>query len=41
MLGAVKYNSRHYNQSTIIEMVDEYRELLRASLKSPDSALLR
>lgn len=41
MLGAVKYNSRHFNQSTIIEMVDEYRELLRASLKSPDSALLR
>ncbi|HEY0936497.1 MAG TPA: condensation domain-containing protein [Trebonia sp.] len=41
MVGAVKYNSRHFNQSTIIEMVDEYRELLRASLKTPDSALLR
>jgi hypothetical protein len=41
MVGAVKYNTRHFNQSTIIEMVDEYRELLRASLKSPDSALLR
>jgi non-ribosomal peptide synthetase component F len=38
MVGAVKFNSLHFDQSTIIAMIDEYRELLRASLTSPDSA---
>jgi hypothetical protein len=41
MVGAVKFNSHHFDQSSIVAMVDEFRELLRASLKSPDSALLR
>jgi condensation enzyme len=41
MVGAVKFNSLDFDQSTIIAMIDEYRELLRASLKSPESALLR
>jgi condensation enzyme len=41
VVGVVKFNSLDFDQSTIIAMVDEYRELLRASLKSPDSALPR
>lgn len=41
MVGAAKFNSLDFDQSTIIAMIDEYRELLRASLKSPDSALPR
>ncbi|MGE5830512.1 MAG: condensation domain-containing protein [Micromonosporaceae bacterium] len=41
MVGAVKFNGLHFDQSTIIGMIDEFRELLRASLRSPDSALLR
>jgi non-ribosomal peptide synthetase component F len=41
MVGAAKFNSLDFDESTIIAMVDEYRELLRASLKSPDAALLR
>ena len=41
LVGAAKYNGLDFDQSTIIAMVDEYRDLLRASLKSPDSALLR
>jgi hypothetical protein len=39
MVGVVKFNSLDFDQSTIVAMIDEYRELLRASLKSPDSAL--
>jgi hypothetical protein len=39
IVGVVKYNSLDFDQSTIVAMVDEYRELLRASLKSPDSPL--
>jgi hypothetical protein len=41
VVGVVKFNSLDFDQSTIIAMVDEYRELLRASLNSPDSALPR
>lgn len=41
MVGAVKFNSLDFDQSTIVAMIDEYRELLRVSLRSPDSALLR
>lgn len=41
LVGLVKYNSLDFDESTIVAMVDEYRELLRASLKSPDSALQR
>ncbi|ONI89777.1 hypothetical protein ALI22I_14950 [Saccharothrix sp. ALI-22-I] len=37
--GLVKFNSLDFDQSTIVAMVDEYRELLRAALKAPDSAL--
>lgn len=39
--GLVKFNSLDFDQSTIIAMVDEYRELLHASLTAPDSALPR
>jgi hypothetical protein len=39
VVGVVKYNSLDFDQSTIIGMVEEYQELLRASLKSPDSPL--
>lgn len=35
----VKFNSLDFDQSTIVAMVDEYRELLQASLKAPNSAL--
>jgi condensation enzyme len=41
VVGHVRFNSRDFDQSTIIGMVDEYRELLRASLRSPRSALPR
>jgi hypothetical protein len=41
MVGLVKYNSLDFDEPSIIGMVDEYRELLRASLASPDSALQR
>ncbi|AUI61791.1 condensation domain-containing protein [Amycolatopsis sp. BJA-103] len=41
VVGLVKFNSLDFDESTIIAMVDEYRELLRASLKSPNSALPR
>jgi hypothetical protein len=41
MVGAVKFNGLDFDQSTIIAMIDGYGELLRASLRSPDSALLR
>lgn len=39
IVGLVKYNSLEFDESSIVAMVDEYRELLRASLASPDSAL--
>jgi hypothetical protein len=41
MVGLVKYNSLDFDSSTIVAMVEEYRELLRASLRSPDSPLRR
>ncbi len=41
MVGVAKFNSLDFDETTIIAMIDEYRELLRASLKSPDSALPR
>lgn len=41
MVGAVKFNSLHFDQSTIVAMIDEYRELLRASLDSPGSPLMK
>lgn len=41
MVCLVKFNSREFDESTIVGLVDEYRELLRASLESPDSALWR
>ena len=41
LVGAVRFNGLDFDQPTIVAMIDEYRELLRASLKSPDSALLR
>ncbi len=41
IVGLVKYNSLEFDESSIVSMVDEYRELLRASLASPDSALPR
>ena len=41
MVGLVKYNSRDFDESSIVAMVDEYRELLRTSLESPGSALRR
>jgi len=41
MVGAVKFNSLDFDQSTIVAMIDEYRELLRAAVKSPDSGLPR
>ena len=41
LVGAVRFNSLDFDQSSIVAMIDEYRELLRASLKSPDSALPR
>lgn len=41
MVGLVKYNSLEFDESTVVAMVDEYRELLGASLRSPDSAVPR
>lgn len=41
MVGLAKFNSLDFDESTIVAMIDEYRELLRASLKFPDSALQR
>ncbi|MEV6876121.1 condensation domain-containing protein [Amycolatopsis sp. NPDC051128] len=41
VVGHVRFNSRDFDRQTIIGMVDEYRELLRASLRSPRSALPR
>lgn len=39
LVGVVKFNSLDFDQSTIVAMVEEYRELLRTSLESPDSPL--
>lgn len=41
MVGAVRFNSLEFDKATVVAMIDEHRELLRASLKSPNSALLR
>ena len=41
MVGLVKYNCLEFDESTIVAMVDEYRELLRGSVASPDSPLRR
>jgi condensation enzyme len=41
VVGHVRFNGLDFDQSTIIAMIDEYRELLRASLRDPDSALPR
>jgi hypothetical protein len=41
LVGAVRFNGLDFDQPTIVAMIDEYRELLRASLASPDSALPR
>lgn len=41
MVGLVKYNSLEFDESTVVAMVDEYEELLRASLEYPGSALRR
>jgi hypothetical protein len=38
MVGVVKYDSFEFDESTIVAMVAEYRELLRVSLASPDAA---
>jgi non-ribosomal peptide synthetase component F len=39
MLGTLKYNSLHFDERSIVAMVEEYDELLRASLAFPDSPL--
>ncbi|SFW72477.1 condensation domain-containing protein [Amycolatopsis australiensis] len=41
LVGAVRFNGLDFDQQTIVAMIDEYRELLRAALKSPDAALPR
>ena len=41
MVGAVKFNTLGFDPSSIMAMVEEYRELLRASLDSPNSTLLQ
>jgi hypothetical protein len=41
MVGVAKFNSLDFDEPTITAMIDEYRELLRASLESPDSPLPR
>jgi condensation enzyme len=41
MVGIVKYNSLDFDESSIVAMVEEYRELLSASLAAPDSPLIR
>ncbi|MGB3442471.1 MAG: condensation domain-containing protein [Actinophytocola sp.] len=41
MVGLVKYNSLDFDEPSIVAMVEEYRELLTSSLRSPDSALRR
>lgn len=41
LVGVVKFNSLDFDHATITAMVDEYRELLRTSLASPDAPLPR
>jgi len=41
MVGLAKYNSLDFDESTIVAMVEEYRDVLRASVQSPDAALQR
>jgi len=41
MIGTLKYNSLHFDEPSIVAMVEEYEELLRESLAHPDSALTR
>lgn len=41
MVGLVKFNCLDFDEMTIVGMVDEYRELLRTSLESPDAPLRR
>ncbi len=41
MVGLVKYNSLDFDESSIVAMVEEYRELLRSSLESPGAPLQR
>jgi hypothetical protein len=41
LVGIAVFNSLDFDASTIVAMIDEYRELLRSALASPDSALLR
>ncbi|MEV6623793.1 condensation domain-containing protein [Amycolatopsis sp. NPDC051106] len=41
VVGHVRFNSRDFDRATIVAMVDEYRELMLASLRSPASALAR
>jgi hypothetical protein len=41
MVGIVKFNSLDFDRSSIVAMIDEYRELLTASLAAPDDPLIR
>lgn len=41
MLGTLKYNSLHFDEQSIVAMVEEYDALLRASLAFPDAPLNR
>src|SRR6185503_6608215 len=41
LVGIAVFNSLDFDLSTVVAMIDEYRELLRSSLASPDSALPR
>lgn len=41
IVGAAKFNGLDFDPSTIIAMIDQYRELLRASVSAPDSPLAR
>jgi hypothetical protein len=41
LVGVAKFNSLEFDGPTVIEMIEEYRELLRGSLESPGSALPR
>ncbi|NIL40203.1 hypothetical protein HCB17_02740 [Salinispora arenicola] len=41
LVGLAKFNSLDFDDSTIVAMVDEYREYLEASVGAPDSALPR
>jgi hypothetical protein len=41
LVGVAKFNSLDFDEPTVAAMVGEYRELLRNSLKAPDSALPR